>query len=290
MENEIKYAFIASPKVIRHKLGRNTADVLAVLIYKNRYWKLEEKLFEFKGDYGFHISMSDIEEETCIKCHTIKKSLAILKKENLVKSKQQGLGKPNFYSIDEKLIDKYIEDNNDDYEDWRLKVRAQNKLGTPIDSKKELKQLSRMDSDNFQEGTQTTTTKNKITKNKITKNFTNRINADRENFDLSNYTDKLEKLIDDIKGANDDEERKLCNMELFDFLCKIIPRFKKFNISEQDIELINAISSYDIYSFHIADKILSNAQAILDGKKPSRFGNLFIGLDEINGNCKLRYG
>ena len=290
MMNELNYAFIASPKVIRYKLGSNTADILAALIYKHRYWNLEDKLFEFKGDNGFHISMSDIEEETCLRIHTIKKCLAILKKENLIRSKQQGLGQPNFYAIDEKLIDKYIEDNKEDYENWRLKIRAENKLGAPINSKMELKQLSRKDSDNFQEGTQTTTTKNKNTKNKKTKNFTNRINADRKNCDLSIYNDKLEELINDVRGTSNNKEKFDFNMELFNHLCEIVPCFKNFNISKQDYKMIDSISSFFSDSHFIADKILTNAQAIIDGRKPSRFGNLFVGLDEIDYHCKLRYG
>lgn len=290
MGKEINYEFIAPSKVIRCNVSIVAADVLAVLLAKKRYWKQEGKLFEYKGNIGFHVSISDLEEETCYKSHTIKKGLFQLKKEGLIKSRPQGLGKPNFYSIDVKLIEKYIEDNKGEYENWRLEIRAKNKLVAPINSQMELKQLSGKDSYNFQEGTQTTTTKNKITKNKITKIFTNRINAADKKLDLMMYSDKLEKLIDDVKEAKDDEEKFDCNMVLFDFLCEIIPRFKRFNISQQDFRMIEELGAYyHSDSNQIAYKILINAQAILDGSKSNRFGNIFVGLREINNNCELRY-
>lgn len=291
MQKEIKYAFIASSKVIRFKVGRDAADILATLMYKYNYFKSVKRLEYYKGHWCFYLSQSDIIEETCIKKHTIKKSLSKLKNEGLIISKQQGLNLPNYYFIDEKLINKYIADYNEEYEEWRLVIRAENKSVTPINSLKELKQLSGKDSDNFQEGTQTTTTKNKLTKNKLTKNnFTNRINAADNKLDLMMYSDKLEKLIDDVKEAKDDEEKFDCNMVLFDFLCEIILPLKGFNISEQDFRLIDELGAYShCKSYQIADKILVNAEAILVGSKSIRFGNLFVGLREINNNCELRY-
>lgn len=290
MNNEINYSFLPTSKVIRQIVGIPAADILACLMLKNRYWKAEDKLFMYKGNMGFHISLSDIEEETSYRAHTIKKGLSKLKNEGLIISTPQGLGKPNFYSLDENWINEYINGNKGDYDKWRLKVRNKNKPATPINSEIELKQLSRKDSDNFQEGAQTTATKNKITKNKNTNNFTNHINVVEQEFDLMRYSDKLEILIDNVKEDNDDKEQFNFCMELFDFLCEVIPRFKGFNISDKDYGLIKDIGDYCINSSHIAYRILKNAQAIIDNRKESRFGNLFIGLEEVNSNCETLYG
>lgn len=290
MKNGIDYAFIASPKVIRFKVGIEAADILATLIYKKGYWNDEEKLFEYKGDIGFYISNSDLEEETCYKSHTIKRGLAKLKNEGLIISKQRGLGQPNFYSLDESIIEQYIEDHLDEYENWRLGIRHKNKLATPINSKKELIQLSRKYSNNFQEGTQTTTTKNKITKNKINNTITNRINTDKKNLDLAKYSEKLGELIDNVREA--DENLKFeAIMEFYEFLCGLIPSFRGFIISKQDYELIEeVISCSSLKSFDITDKIISNAEAIINKRKKRRFGNLFVGLKEINLNFEIIYG
>ena len=290
MENEIKYAFIASPIVIRHKLGGTTADVLATLIYKYEHFKKSEKLFTYKNEIGFHVSISDIEEHTCLRSHTIKKCIAILKKEGLIISKQQGLCKPNFYSIDVEKINEYIEDHQSEYDSWRLEIRAKNKLVTPINSKMELKQLSGSNSDNFLEGTETTTTKNKNTKNKNTEKITNSINADCKIIDLHDDEDELIKLIDDVKYANDDDEKTDCIKVLSNFLLKMVPRFKNFNISEQDIGLIENVTNSSLKSEDIAWRILDNAKAIIGESKECRFGNLFVGLKEIAQNCDLKYG
>ena len=77
-------------------------------------------------------------------------------------------------------------------------------------------------------------------------------------------------------------------MELFNFLCSIVPLFEKYNISEQDIELIESIRVSQIYNYDISYKILRNAEAIIDKRKDSRFGNLFVGLKEMNENYELK--
>lgn len=134
MNQNIEYDFIASSKVIRHMIGIGAADILATLIYK--YWNKEERLTKYKGDTGFYISNADIMEETCFKIHTIKKNIKLLKDKGLISSKQQGLGKPNFYTLDLEKINKFIKDNEDNYKEWRLEIREQNTYVTPVDAKK----------------------------------------------------------------------------------------------------------------------------------------------------------
>ena len=74
MKNEIKHEFIASSKVIRYKLDAKAADILAVLVYKNQYWKGERKLININGRKGFHISVDNIREETCFGKDVIQKT------------------------------------------------------------------------------------------------------------------------------------------------------------------------------------------------------------------------
>lgn len=284
-EEIIKYEFIASSKVLRHVINIPAADILATLIYKQQYWESEERLIEYKGDKGFYISNADIMEETCFKIHTIKRCLKILKDEGLIISKQRGLGKPNFYKLDLDKIDEYIEDNKDAYDAWRLKVREENIAVMPVNSKKELKQLSRSNSGNFQEVTQTTTTKNKISKNKTTNNITNHINVD-DDFD---YVDELEELISDLQSADYDDNEDEKN-DIYNYLKNLIPQFKDYNPSEKDFELISELADGSFDSSMLAYKICTNCRAILAGSKEPRFGYLFVGIKEIMINTISKHG
>jgi len=266
-------------------IGIPAADILATLIYKQKYWKKEDRLIEYKEDKGFYISNADIIEETCYKIHTIKKGMKILKDKGLIISKQRGLNLPNFYKLDLDKINNYIGKNKDDYEKWRLKIREKNTSVTLVNSKKELKQLSGSNSDNFQEVTQTTTTKNKITKNKKLKTFTNRINADIK---IKLSLDDLEDKISEIQQA-DPEYLPVLTKKFYSFLRDILPIFKDFKPSDKDLELINTIAESPIDCHLLAFKIKSNAQAIIDRRKECRFGNLFVGIKESSHNFEMKY-
>jgi len=134
------------------------------------------------------------------------------------------------------------------------------------------------------------TTKNKITNNKTTKTFTNRINAGTESDDWYDYANELEEKIDTFRHCYDETDRYDCIKDIHKFLCNIVSKFKGFTMSEKDKALI-AQTEYDgIFSYKIADKIISNAKAIIDGRKESRFGNLFVGIKQMNEEYELNYG
>jgi len=288
MKNEIKHEFIASSKVIRYKLNPKAADVLAVLIYKHEYWKNEGKLINYNGRMGFHISIDDITEETCFGKDVIQNRIKLLKKEGLVVCKRQGLTKPNIYLVDEAKINKYIEDHEEEYEKWRLKIRDKKVVVLPMDTLKGGNQPSRSGKVGIQEVVKPITTKNKNTNNKNNKNHTNRINAERV-IDMFDCVNELEEKIDTLRDCHDETDKCDCVKDIHKFLCNIVPQFKGFTMSEKDNALIAQIAYDGVPSWKIADKIVSNAKAIVEGNKESRFGNLLVGISKMNEEYELKY-
>ena len=278
----MNYDFIAVPKVINHKLGLNAAAVLGVLIYKYKYWNDQGKLTVRGNSKWFHISHSDIEEEICLGTGAITKAIKRLKKERLIATQRQGLNKPNLYNIDEDMIDEYIEDHKQEYENWRHKLRVKNTSKTPVNSWIGLNEGSRTAKSNDLDPSKSTTTKNKSTKNKQLRITTNRINAEEEAYD---QLDDLTEAIIDLRESDDNEESHL---KLFLLLRGLVPRFEKFSESPDDSKLIDKIKGYSLDSGEIAFKIVKNAISIIQSKKDPRFGNLFVGLDQINENWERR--
>jgi len=288
MENKKKHDFIASSKVIRYKLGHKAADVLAVLIYKHQYWSREGKLINSNGRSGFYISINDIKEETTFGKGMIHSGIKRLKKEGLLDYKQQGLTKPNIYFIDEAKINKFIKNNEEEYEKWRLNIRDEKVVEFPMDILKTENEHSGSSKSSIPKVVKQDTTNNKNTNNKNTKPFTNRINAERAT-DLLDCADELEEKIDTLRGYNNDTDIDVCTKEIHMFLCSIVPQFKGFTMSEKDKALIAHMTYEGVPSWKISDKIISNAKAILEGKKESRFGNLFVGISKMNEEYELKY-
>lgn len=145
--------------------------------------------------------------------------------------------------------------------------------------------MLRSNSNNFQEVTQTTTTKNKITNNKKLITNTNRINADiKIEFSVDDLEDKILKL----QQAKYEDRLKL-SKQLFNIMRDISSKFNNFIPSEKDMELINSIADSPIDSHFLASKLISNAQDIIDKRKECRFGNLFVGIKELNDNFEIKY-
>lgn len=289
MKKEIKYEFIASPKVIRYKLDSKAADVLAVLVYKHQYWKDEGRLINYNGRMGFHISINDIIEETCFGKDVIQKKIKLLEKEGLIVRRRQGLNKPNIYFIDEAKIDKYIEDHKEEYEKWRLNIRDKKVVVLPMNTLKAENQLSRSSNSSILEVVKSDTTKNKNTNNKITKTITNRINAEGVT-GLFDCAVELEEKIETLRSCDNPTDIGICTEEIHKLLCSIVPQFKGFAMSAKDKALIAHMTYDGVPSWKISDKIISNAKAILEGKKESRFGNLLVGISKMNKEYELKYG
>lgn len=281
----MNYEFIAVPKVVNHKVGLNAGAVLAILIYKYKYWNDQGRLTT-KGNFkGFHISHSDIEEEVCLGTSAITKAITKLKKEGLISTKRQGQGDPNFYSVDEGFVEQYIEDHKQFYEDWRKKLRAKNSSKTPVNSWIGQNEGSRTVKSNDLDPSKSTTTKNKITKNKKQRISTNRINAEEEDFD---QLDDLTEAVEALKSP--DEDQDVAHQKLFILMKSLVPRFSKFPESLGDSKMIDGIASYTLDAGAIAFKILQNAASINSCDKEPRFGNLFVGLKEMDDNLVNKLG
>jgi DNA-binding transcriptional regulator GbsR (MarR family) len=288
MKNELKYDFIASSKVIRYKLDPKAADVLAVLIYKHQYWAEQGELINFKGRNGFYISIDNIREETCFGKTVIQSSLISLKKEGLIDSKRQGLNKPNVYFLDINNIENYIKNHEAEYHTWKKNIRA-NKAISPVNVRNTENQLSRTSNSSFLEVVKSDTTKNKNTNNKITKTITNRINAEGVT-GLFDCAVELEEKIETLRSCDNPTDIGICTEEIHKLLCSIVPQFKGFAMSAKDKALIAHMTYDGVPSWKISDKIISNAKAILEGKKESRFGNLLVGVSKMNKEFELKYG
>jgi len=284
--NEIKYAFIASSKVIRYKLDPKSADILATLIYKFEYWERNGELFEHNGKLGFHISLDGIREETCFGKDVIQSRIKRLEKEGLIEKRQQGLNKPNFFFIDVAKIKKYIKKHDKEYQEWRLKIRD-SKPEKPKNGWNKKNTNSGSSRSTIQAMVKPSTTNNKNTNNKKIKTLTNPINGEEEN-DFIQYSMLLEELIDDLRTSdNPSGKDKLIN-DIYIFLNKMIPQFQKFKISEQDIALITQMANNGPSSFTVAGRVIRNAKAIISGGKKMRFGNLFVGIREMYEQYELK--
>ena len=304
IEHKFVKGFNRSSKVLEHKIGINAARLLNTLIYKHNYWLEDERESPFiNGKRAFYITIPNLQVETNLSKSPIQKATKKLVAENLIEVHRIGTPSKNYYIVNGEAINKLESDHAEVYEKWcesiyigaindRKRFDSSSKK-TPgslclpqLDVKQSTSELKNrpLDSD-F-----SSVTNNKTTNNKITKNSTNCINADYKIIDLHEYEDELIKLIDDVKDACDDDEKTVCIKELFVFLCKMVPGFENFNISEQDIGLIDSVTSSSLKSEQIAWKILDNAKTVIGKSKECRFGNLFVGLQEISHNCDLKYG
>jgi len=279
-------AFIASSKVIIFKLGHNVAAVLGTLMYKKKYWKEQNGLIKFKGHDCFYLSYLDIELDSFLKKGVISSAINTLATNGLIKVFRQGLGKPNCYYVDESVILAYKKKHYEAYKAWRVKKRANNKAVTPVVVKKAEIDTSGSANSEDLEVLNEDTTNNKNTKNKNTKKNTNYASAEEDVF--SGYEEELTALLESV-NEHDDLERAEGIKAISEYLLKLVPGFKGFTISNKDQELINEIIDYKLYPFHIAQKIISNAQSIKAGVKECRFGNLFVGLQEINEGMEMKY-
>jgi biotin operon repressor len=271
----MEQSFIASNRVIRLKLGVKSADILAVLIYKYKYWKSQEKLDSLNYKGSFYISLNELRAETMYSTKVISGAINELREAGLVYTIQQGLNKPNRYLIDEKVIDRYIEEHTGEFEQWQRNIRDNG--GSSSSKRKCEKGTSRTTKKNIHEVTKEDATKNKNTKNKNTENksFTYRASSEKHIYLDSDLEEKINNLRQgDDKGV----------ISLFNFLCDLVASFGRFKMSDDDEKLILKIMESEIPEYKLSDKIISNASDIIEGRKESRFGNLFVGVTEMVAN------
>jgi hypothetical protein len=284
MKNNNEKSFIASYRVVRHKLGVKAADVLAVLIYKYEYWKSRGDLIPRGGEKYFFITLSDLKAETCFSEKVIAKNIKILVKAGLVLSIRQGLSRPNLYSVNQEVVDHYISEHSVDLEKWQTKIREKTE-GASVKVINH-KSTSGITEKGVQEVSKESATKNKNTKNKNTENtFTNRASSACEihSESLQENEIELEKEISDLRSADDRDINERVT-SLFKLLCSLVPSFKGFRMSSDDRELLLTILQSEIQDYKIASKIISNTSDIINGKKDSRFGSLFVGVVEMIAN------
>ncbi|MCA0151724.1 helix-turn-helix domain-containing protein [Winogradskyella vincentii] len=280
MNKKSNYSFIASNKVIRHELGVKAADVLATLIYKYKHWENEKKL-QLRDELPcFFASLNDLKSETGYNKNIISKHIKILKKHELVKSIQQGLNRPNLYSVNFDAIDRFIAKHEKSFKDWQNSVRAGKLYSSRSITGNSINDVTGISNKGIQELSNQYATNNLNTNNKSTnKSFTNRASSAND----TNLEDKLEKLIEDIRSCSDGHNKNSINT-LFKFLCDLVPSFRNFKMSEEDKALLEAIVYSEIEVCKFSSRIISNAIKINDRQKNARFGNLFVGVKEIIAN------
>lgn len=272
-------SFFKSDNVLRYKLGGNAAIILSVLVYKFEYWKKVEKLELRNGRNYFYISLNDLIAETTLTKGVVAKNIKLLKSKGLVYVKQQGLNKPNLYSIDQELIDSYIEKYRHEFQEWQIRTRR-NSQSLRNNGKCE-NHTSRSNVKGTQDYSIKSATNNKNINNKNTKNVTNRAGSAKV-IDLEYQLGcQLEEEISNLRSL-DDKEKQVTS--LFFFLCNLVPSFKDFNMSDSDRYLILKLNDNEIQEYKLASKILSNASDIIEGRKESRFGSLFVGISEMISN------
>jgi DNA-binding transcriptional regulator GbsR (MarR family) len=271
--------FIMSEKVIRHGLDPKTADVLATLIYKQKYWKKKGELSKWKEKECFFISLDDIEAETCYSNSIVAKCIKKLVAEGLVFKKRQGLNKPNLYSVDKTAVKAFKKSKITSFNKWQKAVRARSsskKKDTERNIKNEESGILNLAE---QEASKLSTTNNKNTNNKNTNNLTNRASSESE-FELRKL---FESLIEKFRYS--EEELKKADLNsIFELLVKLVPAFQYFKMSESDKDLIIQMIESDLEPFNLFFKLYQNAEHIKRNEKEARFGNLFVGVSNMIGN------
>lgn len=279
--------FIKSNKIIRFKLGVKEADILATLKYKYEYWKSRNETTKKKGYDCFFISREDIKAETTYGLDTITKAIKKLVNKGLVTKIQQGLNKPNLYSINESEITKFLEDHQAEYDKWRKSIFSKQSSEAIKNTGTTEYSVSRNCKNTLQETEKLHTTKNKNTKNKNTKNFyTDHLASSVEN---KISEEDLEEKLEQFRFRLENDESYVAS-DVFKLLCSLVPKFQGFNMSRRDEDLITMVLESKMLLFNICYKLLGNAEKINNGIKKAEFRNLFIGLEQMNDNYELLVG
>ena len=102
--------------------------------------------------------------------------------------------------------------------------------------------------------------------------------------DSSGAEQKLESLINDLRECHIGSEQEVIIKEIFSILCQFFKPFENFEMSAEDAEFIYQLGNSEIQILKIIDKIFENIEHIKEGRKTSRFGNLFVGIDKMIAN------
>ena len=279
--------FIKSNKIIRFKLGVKEADILATLKYKYEYWKSRNETTKKKGYDCFFISREDIKAETTYGLDTITKAIKKLVNKGLVTKIQQGLNKPNLYSINESEITKFLEDHQAEYDKWRKSIFSKQSSEAIKNTGTTEYSVSRNCKNTLQETEKLHTTKNKNTYNRNTKNsFTDHLASSVETKPSEDF---LEEQIQEFKDRMESNDQNVTS-DFFSLLCNLVPQFRHFSMSEKDEDLITMVLESKMYLSKISSKLWNNAEKINNGIKKAEFRNLFTGLKKMNENCKSLVG
>jgi hypothetical protein len=81
-----------------------------------------------------------------------------------------------------------------------------------------------------------------------------------------------------------ESEQGVIIKEIFSVLCQFFKPFENFKMSDEDADFIHQLGNSEIQIYKIIYKIFENAQHIEEGRKASRFGNLFVGIDKMIEN------
>ena len=294
--------FNRSSKIMEHKIGINEARILSTLIYKHNYWAGREDLVEVNGGEAFYITIPNLQVETNLGPKTIQRCLDNLKKSGLINVYRKGIPAQNYYVLNKEAIEGFDEKYESEYEEWANRINNyaesdRTRFENARDDKQKNVSVSQMESQIGQivhtrevkmtdlDRTELPVTKNKNTKNNQLRISTNRINAEEKALD---QLDELTEAIMDLRDSDDDNGES--HKKLFLLMRDLVPRFEKFTESRDDSKLIGKINGYSLDPGEIAFKIVKNAIDIIKGIKEPRFGNLFVGLNELNENLELKYG
>ena len=295
---------------MEYKLGINEARLLSMLCYKHNYFHEVKEFKNINGKPAFWITIPNIQAETNIKPYAISKAIKKLEKQKLIEVHKIGIPAKNHFIVNGEAINKFEKDHCEAYESWIAEInhKAQNdrdrfdaliETFPPKDYENEVENgaVSHIESQSRENSTTSdaktqplvseysTVTNNKQTNNKIIKINTNLTSEGEED---SFIDEELTELISSFIYDNDDQG--MVHERVFLFLKSLVPGLSNFRESHIDSIMIDRISEYSLDPNVIALKILSNAKAIEQGKKSNRFGDLFVGLEEMNTNKELMFG
>ena len=297
--------FSRGSKIMAHLLGLNTTILLNEMVSWHNYNIMEGEFMDFNGKKGFYYTHTKMQIDTSLGKGVIKRSIKKLEAFGLIEIKGAGTPRKNYYILNQAAIQEFESKHMEEYEAKCAKINnaagkdkerfdqyyESDKLGSKEENDPSALIIPKIgqndptsESKLIQlDGSKWTVSNNNINnKNIITTNLTSEGEED------SLIDEELTELISSFIYDNDDQG--MVHERVFLFLKSLVPGLSNFHESTYDAILIDRISEYSLNPNVIAFKILKNAKAIEQGKKRIRFGDLFVGLEEMNTNKELMFG
>ena len=311
-------AFFKANKIIaRHFKNNNTAIILARLISKFKYF---EKHGMLTNDDCFYATKSTLQEECNVGIKELNKSIGNLIKSGIISKEVMGLPAKTYYMINfdimaDFMVENATQPNNGDSLlpgslTRRLPKALTSILPGALTNKEEVskkKNIKKTEIASLTNDTPNLTTSH----HSLFKNLPHKSRSKKHVYlspeDLSegilniggtytvNYTNLLlgevststDVVTSDFLDRIDNVRLNKDNAahQLFDALTIPLKLDTEWVTTDRDTQLISSLCDYDsLTSDEILDKLLSNMFLMLSGKKVLRFGNIFVGLEQLNEN------